>query len=551
MLNRLYIKNYALIEELQVEFPSNFITITGETGAGKSILLGGLSMVLGKRADYDVLRDKSSKCIIEAEFDVEPYRLQDFFAQAELDYAPKTILRREIWPQGKSRAFVNDSPVTLELLKALSEKLIDIHSQNDTSQLEDPQFFLDVLDRIADNRIILSDYVKQLEIYKEKAQAFEALQSGLEKARQAHQYNLAAFREIEDLNLEKGQIAALEETVKELSNTEFIAEQLAVAAQRLEEEQWGVVSSLTEVRVSLNKLSAFGAKYENFKTRCEALGIEARDLSNALRQTLETLDTQPEHLERLNAQLRRIYDFQKKHQAPDEEALMQIKSDLQKQIETVEFADTQLKDAQTRLKDAQQKLDQIAGQLHNRRAQSIEPLARELEAILSNLGMPQAKFKIQLSMEDKYFSFGKDRLETLVSTNKGADFAELRKIASGGERSRVMLAVKRILSGYAHLPAIIFDEIDAGISGDMARKTAEVIKQMAQSLQVIIITHLPQMAACAHAHLKVYKEQTGEMTATKIEPLDASQRIVEIAQMLSGSNPSDSALKNARELLNY
>ena len=550
MLTELTISNFALIDHLEVNFSKGMTSITGETGAGKSILLGGLALVLGKRADLSTLKDKSKKCFVDATFSISAYHLQEFFDGVDLDYEPITSIRREIVPSGKSRAFINDTPVTLDILQQLGEKLIDIHSQHQTLSLTQEDYQLEVLDALADNEQNLSTYQSLRTAYLNLNHEITQLEAQKDNLEQEHDYNSFLLEELLKAPLTEGIIEQLEDEIQQLSHVEEIELQLSKAIQILDEEQMGIQVQLNEVKTSLNKISSLGEQYQQHNERMESLRIELNDLSSELNRSLEQLEANPSRLEEVNAQYQLLNDLFKKHQVLTIEELQIKRDELDgKLLKTANLEDT-LNKLKSQLGKTEQQLAESSQLLSQKRQEVIPDFVDKMAKILTLVGMPNARFQLELLPSDTYLIHGKEQLSFAFSANKGSDFGSLKKVASGGELSRIMLAVKAILSQYKTLPAIIFDEIDTGVSGEVAHKMGEIMQHMGNYMQVMTITHLPQVAAKGAHHFKVFKETHSGSTFTQLRKLSSDQRIEEIAQMLSGEVLTESAMQHAKELLN-
>ena len=550
MLTSLSIKNYALIDHLHVDFNNGFTIITGETGAGKSILLGGLSLILGKRADLSSLRDKGSKCVIEAVFDVTNYNLESLFSTEDLDFEPQTIIRREILPSGKSRAFVNDSPVNLSSLQLLGNRLVDIHSQHETLQLVDDAFQFQVIDALANIDNDLNVYSQKRKEYKTLNNTLNQLVAFQTEAIKEHDYNLFLLNELTQAKLKSEELESLEEELETLSNIDAIQEKLTASNQLFSDEQIGVLNNVTELKNTLKQLSSISNKYEDLYNRVNSSLIELDDVFSELERFQEDLEADPNRLQEVNARLTLINNLFQKHVVNSIEDLIIIQAQLLEKVSATENVDADINTKKLEIAKAQQELDAIALVIHNKRKKAIPVLKIKLEAILAQLGMPNAQFNIVLNITNTYYPNGKEELNFLFSANKGGDFKPLKKAASGGELSRIMLAIKSILTQYIKLPTIMFDEIDTGVSGEISNKMADIMAGMSTTMQVFSITHLPQIAAKGHTHFKVYKEDVNEITTTNLVQLNHDERIVEIAQMLGGIEVSNSALAHAKELLN-
>lgn len=550
MLTSLSIKNFALIEKLNIDFSENFSIITGETGAGKSILLGALGLVLGKRADLSSLKNKEEKCIIEAQFQIARYNLEPFFEANDLDFENETIIRREILPSGKSRAFVNDSPVNLQELQELGEFLIDIHSQHQTQELSEENFQFDIIDSIAGNSKEISEYKSLLKKYRALKSNLSDLGSRLQEASKEQDYNSFLLDELLAAKLKSGEQEELESVFEQLNNVELIKENLDRSLSISEEEQFGILHNLKEIKASIQKISNFSTEYNSLFERITSLSIEFDDIVSELNQIAESLMNDPEQLELVNQKLQTIYNLLQKHQVKTIDELLEIQNDLDNKVISVDSLQSEIQNAEKEISESETQLDAVAKTIHENRQKAIPVLVEKLIAILELLGMPNVRFKIEVTPSESYHNNGKDDLQFLFAANKGSDFGLLKKTASGGEMSRIMLAVKSILAQYQKLPTIIFDEIDTGVSGEIAHKMGEIMKEMSKSMQVFAITHLPQIAAKGNSHFKVFKSTVGEQTQSELKLLSSEERIVEIAQMLSGKDISDSAINHAKALLN-
>ena len=550
MLTSLSIKNYALIDSLNVDFNDGFSIITGETGAGKSILLGGLSLILGKRADLSSLKDATQKCIIEAVFNISNYNLKPLFESEDFDFESQTIIRREILPSGKSRAFVNDSPVNLTSLQLLGERLVDIHSQHQTLQLTSNDFQFQVIDALAKNADSLQNYRTLLKDYKNLKKEYKELLSFQTEAIKEHDYNSFLLNELLEANLVVGEVEVLEAEYETLNNIEGIKENLSEAYQLLSDEQLGVLSSLTSLKNIFQKLSGFSSQYEELFNRANSSLIDMNDLFSEIHVLQENLEVNPNRLEVVDAKLKMIHVLMQKHVVSDVSELITIKNQLEEKVAVTENLDETIQKKQSEIVSKETELNTISKGIHTNRSEVIPQLKKELETILVDLGMPNAQFNIDVVISDTFYANGKDELSFLFSANKGGSFNELKKAASGGELSRIMLAIKSVLAEYIQLPTIMFDEIDSGVSGEISNKMGDIMLQMSKNMQVFSITHLPQIAAKGLSHFKVYKEDVNEVTQTNLIELNQDERIIEIAQMLGGSEMSTSAIAHAKELLN-
>lgn len=550
MLTSLYIKNYALIDELNVHFNNGFSIITGETGAGKSILLGGLSLVLGKRADLSQVKNKEDKCIIEASFDIANYNLKTLFSKLDLDYDVQTIIRREILPSGKSRAFINDTPTTLDALSELSSHLIDIHSQHQTQQLMENDYQFRVIDALADNKENLEVYSQKLAKYKIQQKSLQTLMDSKAELIKEYDYNLFLMNELNEVKLETINLEDLEAQYEQLNNVEIIGEKLATAKSILSIEDQGVVDQLNVIKQELNKISSFGKAYKAIAERVASVHIELDDLLVELDDLEDALSTDPQELELINSKLQIVNNLFQKHSVSQIKDLISIKNELESKVSDTESLDDAIKDKEEEIINLKHELNKVANQISKKRKSILPVLTQNLEGLLSDLGMPNAKFKIELTEVEQFLSNGKDNLQFLFMANKGSSYNELKKSASGGELSRIMLAIKSILSEYIQLPSIMFDEIDTGVSGEISNKMGDIMKQMSGRMQVFAITHLPQIAAKGNSHFKVFKIDNNNTTETQLKRLGENERIVEIAQMLGGMDITESAMAHAKQLLN-
>lgn len=550
MLTSLSINNFALIDKLAIDFSDGFSIITGETGAGKSILLGALGLVLGKRADLTSLKNKDEKCVIEAHFQISKYNLQAVFEANDLDYEEETIIRREILPSGKSRAFINDSPVNLQELQDLSLSLIDIHSQNQTQELSEENFQFQIIDAVADNFGIIASYATVLKSFKKDKSELATLNSKLQLVLKEQDYNTFLLEELLVAQLKPNQQEDLEQIYEQLNNVEFIKENLDKSLALANEEQFGILQNLKELKIALQKTVNFSTDYKDLFERINSVAIEFDDISTELNQLSENLVNDPEQLELVNQKLQTIYNLQKKHQVGSISELLEIQNDLDNKVVSVGELEIQIGKLTDKIQNTSLELDAFANSIRENRLKAVPMLSEKLIVILEQLGMPNVRFNMELKTSENYLVNGKDELQFLFSANKGSDFGLLKKVASGGELSRIMLATKAILAQYSNLPTIIFDEIDTGVSGEIANKMGNIMKEMSVSMQVFSITHLPQIAAKGKSHFKVFKTVQDEKTISELKLLSSEERIVEIAEMLSGKDISESALNHAKALLN-
>ena len=550
MLTSISIKNFALIESLAIDFEAGFSTITGETGAGKSILLGALGLILGKRADLSSLKNQDEKCVVEAGFDISKYNLKNFFESNDLDFEPQTIIRREILPSGKSRAFVNDSPINLNELADLGSFLIDIHSQNQTRELSETETQFQIIDAVAENQdLVIAFHVLYSKLKKHQSE-FNLLVAKAFDLKKESDYNGYLLTELFDAKLLPNEQQILESSFEQLNNVGTIAENFEKTIAIATNEQFGLSNQLLEVKNALQKNAAFSEVYESIYSRINSLLIEFSDIVLEVENIAETLSSDPAELEKVNQRLQLIYNLQQKHQVKAIEELLEIQNSLDQKMLDASDIDSQIQNLKLQVDQIIFDLDAIANQISENRATAIPVLSLKLTQILELLGMPNAQFNISIQPDTNFNTNGKDILNFLFSANKGGNFGLLKKTASGGEMSRIMLAAKAILSGYSNLPTIIFDEIDTGVSGEIANKMAAIMKKMSHKMQVFSITHLPQIAARGNVQFKVFKTTSDNQTRTELKLLSTKERILEIAEMLSGASPSESAINHAKTLLN-
>lgn len=550
MLQSLYIKNYALIESLEINFSINFSIITGETGAGKSILLGALGLVLGNRADLSTLKDKEQKCIIEAHFAIANYNLKQLFESLDLDYDDNTIIRREILPSGKSRAFVNDSPVNLQELQELGNYLIDIHSQFQTRNIINEEYQIDLLDKVASNESVIQTFQAELKHYKAFQSELKKTVSEKESLGKEQEYNLFLFEELEKAKLKIGEQEELEVESEKLNNIEFLKENISKVISISNQEEIGLLANLKEVKSSLQKVASISAEFNDLHERITVSLIEIEDIIAENESLAEKLIDDPSRTELVNNKLQLIYDLQKKHQANSIDELLQIQENLEQKVVKFDDIDSMIKKLESQISTSKQTLDKQAAIITQARQKAAKLFISQITQIITQLGMPDAQFEFEITPTETYNKFGKDQINLLFSANKGSKLEAIKKVASGGEMSRIMLAIKAVLTDYSKLPTIIFDEIDTGVSGEIALKMAEIMKIMSDKMQVFAITHLPQIASKGNQHYKVFKVTQNNDTISEIKLLTEGERVVEIAEMLSGKDISESAINHAKALLN-
>ena len=550
MLRQIKIQNFALIEDLEVSFENGMSSITGETGAGKSILLGGLSLVLGKRADLSSLLDLTKKCIVEASFDIEFYDLETFFKSLDLDYDKYTILRREILPQSKSRAFINDTPVTLDLLQKISQKLLDIHSQNDTQTLLEKDYQFEILDALGSCGSLLKYYTDTLGAYKKVLKDYSHWATLKNESQDSLELKNFLFDELSSINLKEGIEDNLESKISSLSNIDHLQTSLSQSIQLLGAESIGIIDGLLRVRALIKGLFKIDSKYSLLNERIQDISIETDDLLNDLKIQLDQLESNPQELEILQAQLDQVNTLLQKHKATSVLDLIIVKNKLENELQQTSDIDEKLKSLMIDKNTYEERLEKLAHSISVNRKKAIKVLEIELKELVGKMGMPDATFNILLNPTPEFLSNGKDLILFQFSANKGGKFNLLKKVASGGELSRIMLAIKYILSRYKKLPTLIFDEIDTGVSGKISDSIADIMRTLSNKLQVLTITHLPQVAAKGNHHFKVQKSISNGKTVTSLKKLSNDERIEEIAMMLSGNEITPTAIAHAKQLMN-
>ena len=549
MLKRLHISNFALINEMEVSFPGNLTVITGETGAGKSIFLEALSLALGKRADLSALNLKTKKCIIEAEFSATNLDLNIFFLEHDLDFEPNLILRREINADGKSRSFLNDSPVSLSVLKLLSEKLIDIHSQHQTLLLNQSNFQLELLDTFAESLKIFKEYKIEFSSFTKSKIELQSLQEQEKLAKKELDYFQFLYSELEETEIKAGILSGLEEESSKLENSEIIKSNLLAASNAISGNEINILIDLGKTKQSLQSLSKYSKNYSLLSDRIQSLYIELKELSADIEDAANEIVFDSDKLSQVNIKMDKLNRLLKKHQVNTEEDLLKIKSDIENKLNQFNSIENTIISKQKLIQISQNNCLKLSEELTKLRTKAIHGIEQTIKKTLAELSMENAIFKIVLSQKSDLGINGLDELKFLFTANKGAELNELHKVASGGELSRLMLSLKALLASKKQLPTIIFDEIDTGVSGDVADKIGEILLSMGNNMQVIAITHLPQMASKGNHHLFVYKKDDEDKTVSYIKQLNKAERINEIAKMLSKSNPTVSAIKNATELL--
>ncbi|MBO5921528.1 MAG: DNA repair protein RecN [Bacteroidaceae bacterium] len=551
MLKHISIRNYALIESVEVDFTSGFSVITGETGHGKSVFLGAVSMLLGQRSDVKAIREGADKCIIEGCFDISGFGLQPFFEENEIDYDDECIVRRELTASGRSRVFVNDTPVGVTQLKEIGAKLIDIHSQHQNLLIADKNYQLSVLDTLADDKLLLDRYSKEYNAYLSLVREIERMKEELEKSRRDEEWLRFQMNELESASLKDGELEELEQEVQELSHSEEIQAALYGACNAIDSDERG--SLLTALRDASSALSRIASHYgaaEELSERLESNYIELKDCCSEMMQRAERVQFAPDRLEFVERRIALIYDLQKKHRVATVGELIALYNDISARLERISCGDDDIKDAEKQLSALRAGMADIAGELTEKRRQSAERLKNDITAILVNLGMPMIRFEVDMKKTSDFTSNGVDSVNFLFSANSSSAPQPLCDVASGGEMSRVMLALKSLIASQRNQPTLIFDEVDTGVSGVIAERMGRLMQQMGgANRQVLSITHLPQVAALGVNHYKVYKEETEKGTITNMIKLDQQERVREIAQMMSGEQLTDAAIENASLLL--
>ena len=549
MLRRLTVKNYAIIRELDMGFGEGFTVITGETGAGKSILLGALGLALGERADTSVLLSQDEKCIVEADFDIRGYDLETLFEESGVDYEDDAILRREITPAGKSRAFINDTPVTLNVMKELGTRLIDVHSQHQTLLLGNSMFQLRVIDAYAGAAALSGEYRNAWSRYLRAKRAFDDAAGDAERERADYDYYSHQLEELQAARLTEGEQEALEQEQERLTNAGEIREALTTVTTALSGEGPSALTRLRTVRNSLAKISGWLPGAALLEKRIDAQLIDLNDISYEAEKLNGNTADDPGRLEQVTARLDTIWSLMQKHRCRDLSELLARQEQIAGKVSLTAGVDERITDLKKRADEAYAAVTELAGRLSAARREAVGPFTREITAMLRKLGMPHARFETELIPSDMPGPSGLEKAEFMFSANRQVAPEELSRCASGGELSRVMLCLKSVLASSSGLPAIIFDEIDSGVSGEVASMVGDILEEMGRSMQVINITHLPQVASRGTLHYHVYKEESDHSTNTRVRLLNSEERIQEIARLLSGSTVTEAAVRNARELL--
>lgn len=550
MLTKVSIKNFAIIDSLEIDFSKGFSTITGDTGSGKSILLNALSLIIGKRADHNLLKNNKIKCIIEAEFDLTNFKLKKIFEKNNLDYFDHSILRREVLPNGKSRSFINDTPANLDLMKSIGEKLIDIHTQNESLILSKDNFFFSLIDNLSEQKNIVKNFSQNLTLYKELVLELEKLNRINVSLQNDYDYNLYLLNELKDAKLFLGEQKDLEENLKILKNSEEILASLNQIDNLIQNDEKSIENQIRNLNFILTNISKFSDKYSVLKKRIESILIELEDIKLEIIGSSSDFNNNPLELEDMESRLNLIYNLQKKHSVNSISDLIQVTNNLEEKLEKNNNIIIDIENLKNEILLKESLLKEQSKKISLSRKKVLPKLKNHIESILGNLGMKNSSFIFNIKESENYNKYGNDIVEVLFSGNKGIDYLPIFKVVSGGELSRILLSIKSILSKHLNLPTMIFDEIDTGTSGEMSNAMANLMLDMSKTMQIISITHLPQIAAKGENQYSVYKYQKSGITNTKIKKLNSEERIEEIAKMLSGDIISSSALIHAKELLN-
>ncbi|MBT4709180.1 MAG: DNA repair protein RecN [Flavobacteriaceae bacterium] len=550
MLIKVSVKNFALIDSLEIDFSEGFSTITGDTGSGKSILLNALSLIIGKRADHNLLKNNKIKCVIEAEFDLSNFKLKKIFEKNNLDYFDHSILRREVLPNGKSRSFINDTPANLDLMKSIGEKLIDIHTQNESLILSKDNFFFSLIDNLSEQNNIVKNFSQNLTLYKELILELEKLNRINVSLQNDYDYNLYLLNELKDAKLFLGEQKDLEENLKILKNSEEIIASLNQIDNLIQNDEKSIENQIRNLNFILSNISKFSDKYSVVKERIESVLIELEDIKLELIGSSSDFNNNPFELEEMELRLNLIYNLQKKHSVNSISDLIQVTNNLEEKLEKNNNIIIDIENLKNEILLKESLLKEQSKKISISRKKVLPNLKNQIESILGSLGMKNSSFIFNIKESENYNKYGNDIVEVLFSANKGIDYSPIFKVVSGGELSRILLSIKSILSKHLNLPTMIFDEIDTGISGEMSNAMANLMLNMSKTMQIISITHLPQIAAKGENQYNVYKYQKSGITNTKIKKLNSEERVEEIAKMLSGDIISSSALTHAKELLN-
>ena len=548
MLSRIYIQNFALIDQLEINFKKGLQVITGETGAGKSIILGALRLILGERADSKSISDFSTKSVVEAEFKISE-SLKIFFEENDLDFEEDTIIRREILPSGKSRAFVNDVPVTLDVLKELSERLIDIHSQFETSQLFSEEYQFKIIDGLSENKNLIETYQNDYFEFQRKQRELEKLKNTLSEGNKESDYKLFLLEELEAAQLETVNYELLQSQISLAENKGAISELLAQIFARTDQEEVGLFDGFYDVKNKLSRVADLSLQFSELNARLEENYVEFKDILFQLQNEAEKLDANPEDLLVLQEQNNKINALFLKHKVSDIEDLLKIKEELSLEKNSFEDIENKIAQLEKEIAEASQSLLKKAEILSKNRKKTAPVFVEKVESLLHQLGLEKAKVEVELSSTKEFGKFGTEKIQLLFQANAGFALKPIQNAISGGERSRVMLSIKKLMAENAELPTLILDEIDTGVSGRIADEMGNVMQEMAENMQLIVITHLAQVAAKGNDNYKVQKSDIEGKTQTRIFPLNQEEKLTEIAQLLSGSKITDAAILQAKELM--
>lgn len=549
MIKRLSIRNYAIIEELEIRFPDGLTIITGETGAGKSILLGALGLIMGDRADLKALFDESEKCVIEGVFNVEAYDLKGFFEENDLDYFQECVIRRELSPSGKSRAFVNDTPVTLDVLRQLTGSLVDLHMQFDTLDIHNVSFQLRMIDALAGNKALLNEYQAHYRRFTQDKRKLEKLREQAERSAQETDFLNFQLAEFNKAELVEGEQERLEEELQSLTHAEEIKRSLSAAFHHLTESDMPLTGQLNDVLRQISEVKKFHPAIPDLYRRLESLALDLEDLAGEFEKVAESTEFDPERILEIQQRLDVIYRLQNKHRVGTVAELLEIQEDLQRKLDAIGDLSSEIGALEKSIGGQEKNLRSLATQLAERRRQAAPGFTKKVLGLLAQLAMPHTRFEVDFKTSADLLPTGADEVSFLFAANPGSRLQLIKDVASGGELSRLTLVTKSLVASAIPLPTLIFDEIDQGVSGDVSLKMGNILRQLSNHHQVVVITHSPQVASKADAHYFVYKKVSGNSTATKVKLLDEEERVRSIAVMLSTNPPSEAALANARELM--
>ena len=549
MLSKITIQNFALIDSLHISLNNGLQVITGETGAGKSIILGALRLVLGERADVKAISNPENKSVVETEFRIDKQHIS-FFEENDLDFEENTIIRREILPSGKSRAFINDVPVTLDVLKELSSKLIDIHSQFETSNLFSEEYQFKIIDGLSENKLLISAYQQDFNTYQKLNKILQELENQLENSNKEADYQNFLLSELEEIDLESIDLEELKNQVSIGENAGNIIENLNYISGRFYQEEIGVLDGLNDIKNKTQKIAENSPHFEELSKRLDEAHLELKDIHNQIENELEKVEIDPESLAAMTTLLNKINTLFLKHQVPNIEGLIEIRNQLSSQQKNSQDLEKNIIDIENQLSQLTEKLNVLASDISQNRKSAIPIFTEKIEKILKKLGLEKAKIEVELTDNENFNKFGKEHIQLLFQANTGFPLKPIQNAISGGERSRVMLSIKKIIAENTELPTLILDEIDTGVSGKVANEIGNVMQEMAENMQLIVITHLAQVAAKGSNNYKVIKEDVHGKTQSTIIPLNEEQKLQEIAQLLSGDTITDAAIQQAKELIN-